>query len=503
MNMSVTAHVNEALEAARLLQRPARADLSVDASRTFGQTMSHKSRRSGRESLRARGRECVRRYDRMLKLRRGVYDHVVRLENAVTTTTEVIRTPSGMKRHSPATSLAVLLRGQAFRSIGRETFHIEQGTLPKRVAAQMMCLRSLRDKLFVPFELAGHRVDVFLTLYKHLSGPLEVLMEPLRSRVVSVTTVQQFSTPSQLLSLGAAIRAFLSWCTTHDATYSAVVVTRFDVYLKANMHALMGDSRKIDGFRFLFREAGGHWRHHSMRAATNRTFAMGVGGWKTNSRAPDALLAFPFSYTRCFLGAVRNELFPIRNESRPLSFLHNMIPALRRALPDATDQPPAYTYLVAGQFDSNPCRATCMMNPIYDLQPRMGWVTASRICQRMEDFTYDPASESLCCPSPDYCCPNSVTSCRDPGAIRFDVEKANVPIDAIVHMWPLQLGRPYSWELTPRSREIVRDAWLRAAKSRVRTTQWEARPKPATAGEYRNAANALMASTTFRRQGER
>ena len=31
-----------------------------------------------------------------------------------------------------------------------------------------------------------------------------------------------------------------------------------------------------------------------------------------NPRAPDALLAFPFAYTRCFLGAVRNEFFPVR-----------------------------------------------------------------------------------------------------------------------------------------------------------------------------------------------
>ena len=52
-----------------------------------------------------------------------------------------------------------------------------------------------------------------------------------------------------------------------------------------------------------------------------------------NPRAPDALLAFPFAYTRCFLASTRNELFPLRNGSRPLGFLHSMVPGLRRAFP--------------------------------------------------------------------------------------------------------------------------------------------------------------------------
>ena len=60
-------------------------------------------------------------------------------------------------------------------------------------------------------------------------------------------------------------------------------------------------------------------------------------------------------------------------------------------------------YLVRGQFDSNPCRAACMLNPVYDLQPRMRWVTESGICQRLDDFVYDASSDSLCCPAPNYC----------------------------------------------------------------------------------------------------
>ena len=54
----------------------------------------------------------------------------------------------------------------------------------------------------------------------------------------------------------------------------AVVVTRFDVYLKADLHSLLGDAATIDGFRLLWREAGGHWRHHSDHATSKKTFAI-------------------------------------------------------------------------------------------------------------------------------------------------------------------------------------------------------------------------------------
>ena len=43
-----------------------------------------------------------------------------------------------------------------------------------------------------------------------------------------------------------------------------------------------------------------------------------------------------------------------------------------------------------------------MLNPVYDLLPRMQWVTDSGICQTMSDFVYDKASDSLCCPAPNY-----------------------------------------------------------------------------------------------------
>ena len=44
-----------------------------------------------------------------------------------------------------------------------------------------------------------------------------------------------------------------------------------------------------------------------------------------------------------------------------------------------------------------------MLNPVYDLLPRMGWVTQSAICQKWSDFSYDAVSDTICCPSPNYC----------------------------------------------------------------------------------------------------
>ena len=90
-------------------------------------------------------------------------------------------------------------------------------------------------------------------------------------------------------------------------------------------------------------------------------------------------------------------------------------------------------------YDSNPCASTCMLNPIYDIVPRLSWVIESGICQAQEDFVYDPVSNTMCCPSPDYCCPNSVVDCTDPRAVLFDVDKANggkgVPDEIIANGW--------------------------------------------------------------------
>ena len=438
-------------------------------------------------SLVQRGRQCRARFERMAAARRGVPEHVAQLEAQVESRPIVLPPHAGQRavRASgrPTHRLAVLLRGQAYRGSTRETFFVDERSLPTRAASQMLCLQSLLARLIEPFEASGHHVDVFMTVYRQLGGPLSALLAPFADRVVSLTAVLQRSTPSQLLPLAAAVRAFLAWCTAHRQSYAAVVVTRFDVYLKTDMRALLGAANKIDGFRFLWREAGGHWRHHSDPSTAERTFsARPWRDWrKSNPRAPDALIAFPFAYTRCFLGSVRNELFPLRNESRPLSFLHNAIVGINRALPAIPGRPAGIQYLLRGQFDSNPCRATCMLNPVYDLLPRMLWITASGICQTMEDFTYDPASDSLCCPSPNYCCPNSVSSCADPAATYFGSSQtgsstataAMIPMiqDVIIDHWPLHQNRPFRWEVTVPASKQIAHVWRSSNRSGRGTMQ--------------------------------
>ena len=98
-------------------------------------------------------------------------------------------------------------------------------------------------------------------------------------------------------------------------------------------------------------------------------------------------------------------------------------------------------YLVDdGVFDSNPCRVSCFLNPLYDLLPRNAWLVQQGvcqarplhlstppylslslprsplrlpyICQARSDFLLDEATGTLCCPSPDNCCPNTARACQ-------------------------------------------------------------------------------------------
>ena len=84
--------------------------------------------------------------------------------------------------------------------------------------------------------------------------------------------------------------------------------------------------------------------------------------------------------------------------------------------------------------------------------PRLAWVVDSGICQSEDDFKWDPVSQSVCCPSPDYCCPNSVLDCGSPDAQLFDVTTANggasVPPRAIADGWRRHfLGQLHKAEL--------------------------------------------------------
>ena len=125
-------------------------------------------------------------------------------------------------------------------------------------------------------------------------------------------------------------------------------------------------------------------------------------------------------------------------------WLHRMLPQLARALQVNFSSSewranrsfsPQLQYLVPnGAFSSNPCAgSSCMLNPFYELLPRDAWVVESNICQSAADFVLDHATGSICCPSPDYCCPNSVANCSRPEAILFDA--TNVPASTLAHGW--------------------------------------------------------------------
>ena len=262
-------------------------------------------------SLASRGSECRLRFRRMLASRLGVAAHVKALEGRMKTVSRDLRVDLlGRARQRPAAErskpgLGVIVRGQTYRGLSRESFSIDARTQASRAEDQARCLRSIIQQLVEPYERGGHRVDVFLTVYYDLGGKLEDLLMPFGSRIASLTTVQTH-TSTQLLPLLASVKAYLSWCHTHSERHDAVVVTRFDVLLKTDLRELMGDATAIDGFRLLWKEAGGHWRHHSDPRTSMRAFTTEPRfDWRRgNPRAPDALIAFPQAYTRCFLASV-------------------------------------------------------------------------------------------------------------------------------------------------------------------------------------------------------
>ena len=52
------------------------------------------------------------------------------------------------------------------------------------------------------------------------------------------------------------------------------------------------------------------------------------------------------------------------------------------------------------------------------------------MCQLSSDFLYEASTQSVCCPSFSYCCPHTVTSCAEPGAVLLNVSAlAAAPLD--------------------------------------------------------------------------
>ena len=123
----------------------------------------------------------------MLLRRRGVAEHVRRLEAAVTTSTNDLKRDSlrrsARTRPWAGPTLAVLVRGQTYRGHMRESFHIDGSSTESRATAQRVCMTSLMEQLVLPYERRGHRVDLFLTLYRAVGGSMRELLAPLGRRV--------------------------------------------------------------------------------------------------------------------------------------------------------------------------------------------------------------------------------------------------------------------------------------------------------------------------------
>ncbi|KAL1514605.1 hypothetical protein AB1Y20_003699 [Prymnesium parvum] len=155
------------------------------------------------------------------------------------------------------------------------------------------------------------------------------------------------------------------------------------------------------------------------------------------------------------------------NTTSLIGFLHGIIRTLRSAVLSRLESDPPGIRFMLNNFsgDSNPCRATCMLNPVYEILPRADWIVSSNICQQPTDFSYDNISRSLCCPSPNYCCPNSISNCFDAKAVLFDVFKSGTPRQVIAKSWPRYQIDPYSWHLTAASRRYVVEVWRNESRA--------------------------------------
>ena len=213
----------------------------------------------------------------------------------------------------------------------------------------------------------------------------------------------------------------------------------------------------LTGIRFAWREIGGDWRSawfptaqefaaapslavrkdmervsYHMQKVRDATFQ--PHHWMLNDRVPDTLMVWGGEFTRCLLGDVMLETTRNWKPHEPTKWHvqndvgHRLLWQLRNALATGiprevdpnTSTPVGYLpwlgYLVRnGSFDSNPCRATCILNPLYDILPRQLWTVRSQMCtDPAKDFIFDNRSRSICCPAADYCCPNSIANCSDP-----------------------------------------------------------------------------------------
>ena len=330
--------------------------------------------------------------------------------------------------------VAILLRGQPFRGE-------EPGA---RREAQLRCSWSVAQVIVNPLVQRGHRVGVFLTIATGSNSaehhdtaenePIEPIYEPYAEHVVAVTLAKAGSGTTQLTTMANALSAFITHCEDAHDEYDLVIATRLDLRFKPfDIVALLGLEHGLrwEGIRFLWREIFGGWRSRWPVANTSALAYFDPARWKSQMRVPDTFHVITSRFLSCFRKALLQEMTRWwEREPSHLVFhtdLHLTSIRLAEALSvkevtiasdSISKKDSVVGFLLSdGAYDSNgggQCRygekgGACQPNPIYDMWPRHQWMEA--FCQRPEEFVYDPLSQSRCCPSPTYCCPNSVTDC--------------------------------------------------------------------------------------------
>ena len=325
--------------------------------------------------------------------------------------------------HSRRQALAVVLRGDV-----RDTYQESS--------------RALKLHLLHPAEQIGLAPHVFLVGYQEDSlalSRLSAFFAAWLRRVVELprngsTQVSTLATSLRLVAAHYSSESHAGEDAKSKTPPSALVILRFDIVLKANLVPLLDRARLIgpsatSGFRFLFREMPSDIRAFprllAMLTATSTRNSSSSSSWWLSSPEPplrrvsDVLHALSFDVLHCLLAALWQQRAG-RHPANNLANLHNIAGLVEGVLRQAAPSVHVGLLLPKGGFDSNPCRGTCRPNPVFSLLRTERTIVRSQICQRAADFELDPQSNTLCCPSPESCCPLSVSSCQRPAASLFN-----------------------------------------------------------------------------------
>ena len=445
-------------------------------------------------SLQDYAARCESHFAGKMASRPGVRHVLQSMERHAYLGTDFLNSTMGELETAVTQHVAIILRGFAFRSGGAGSVKILPDKDLITLGLHQKALHDMARDFVAPFERDGGAADLHLSIYDTLGEmKLKLLLAPFVGRIATVTRIRELGSAQVLTTIVAlsAVQRFVARyrrrprvhgplsaapsytsarlnTSSHAADYyDAVILTRYDLHFKVDVSQLLGPLPMLSGFRFWFREMGGHWRDiRDEQEDLVVRYRQGVWNpasmWRQSRhpRLPDTLIAFPAIFLSCFTAAVRrhgtrrwtvngtvrrHDAFVEADTTAMDPVLHYIWSLLAEALryeitwtsdgeptTASPNEPLLFDYLLKNSgFDSNPCRAKCMLNPAYNIVPRDDWVEQAALCQAAADFLYDHQTQSICCPSLSYCCPNSINSCADPRAILLDVTKLTAPRPAL------------------------------------------------------------------------